>query len=126
MANQRRRFVVAFLVTALLSQLAQAQSQLVPCDQMDMGATASMQSTPGFPSDEPDAMIGTSTTREDAEHQMPVSSSCMVSAICVTGPAVPTISQPVADAVDVSRVIAFAMVAPPTRALRPDFPPPRV
>jgi len=123
MVTQRRRFVVALLATALSSQLAQAQ--LFRCDRMDMGATASMQSMPGSASNEPDAMIGASTTGEESEHQMPVSSSCTVSAICVIGPAVPAMSQPAADAVDVSRVIAIAMIAPPTHALRPDFPPPR-
>lgn len=124
MINKRSHFVVALLITALSSQLAQAQ--LLRCDQMGMGATASTQSMPGSASDESDPMIGASTTGEDSEHPMPVSSSCIVSATCVIGPAVPTMSQFVVDAVDASRVIAFAMIAPVTRALRPDFPPPRV
>ena len=110
-----RRFVVAFLATALSSQLAQAQ--LFRCDGMDMGAIASMQSMPASASNEPDALIGASTTGDESQHR--------VSAICVIGPAIPAMSQAAVDAVDASLAIASAMIAPSTRALRPDFPPPR-
>lgn len=120
----QRRFVVALLAIALSSQLVQAQ--LFRCDLMDMGATASMQSMPSSASDEPDAMSEASSGDQDSEHGIPAPSSCTVSVICVIGPAIPAMSQAAVDGIDVSRVIAFAMIAPPTRALRPDFPPPRV
>jgi hypothetical protein len=116
-----RRFIVAVLATALSSQLA--QEQLLRCDRMDMGATAAMESMSGSGNDEHDVTVAPSG--RDSQDQMPVSSSCIVSTICLVGPAIPTVSAAVFDASPVSRVIASAAVVPATRALRPDLPPPR-
>lgn len=124
--NLSRRFVVALLAVALSSQLA--QGQLLRCGKMDMSANAgTMQSMQPSTHQMHDAMIATaSTSDQGAENQGPVSSSCILSALCLIAPAVPAVSRPVfADGID-SPVIAYGAMSPAELTLRPESPPPRL
>lgn len=120
-----RRFVVALLAVALSSQLAQGQP--LRCHKMDMSANAAtMQSMQSSAHDGHDAMISTAaSSKRGTQNQVPVSSSCILSGLCLIGPAVPAVSPPALDAGVDSPVIAHGAIAPAERALRPDSPPPR-
>jgi hypothetical protein len=124
--NLSRRFVVALLAVALSSQLA--QGQLLRCSKMDMSAKAgAMQSMQPSAHQGHDVMIAiASSSNHDAQNQVPVSSSCILSGVCLVAPAVPAASQPAfGDDVD-SSVIASGTTSPAELALRPESPPPRL
>jgi hypothetical protein len=95
---------------------------------MDMSAKAgAMQSMQPSAHQGHDRMIAiVSSSDRDAQNQVPVPSSCVLSGVCVIAPAVPAVSQlAFADGMD-SLVIASGTTSPAERALRPESPPPRL
>lgn len=120
-----RRLVVALLAVALSSQLM--QGQVLRCAQMDMRDPAMSESSMGSShAGHKTAQLISTTSDRSGQQQAPASSTCVLSGVCVSAPAVPVLSYTEIGRVTVSPVIPFQPVAPSARAVRPEAPPPRL
>jgi hypothetical protein len=119
MALSRRvlvRLVVAVLAISLSSQLLEGQA--LRCAEMNRA----MQSSHVQPTHAGDAV----TTYDQHSQRVPQPSSCLLSALCLSTPAIVASAPVSVNSAFAPLAIPFALTHPEARSPRPDFPPPKI
>lgn len=117
------RLIAVILGIALSTQVVEAQAAL--CGRMTTQVNMSM--TESIPGHQHHNATATSVSKDrESRNNTPGSSSCVQNTFCLSAPATPHVAIAVFEAARPAVLVSFRASVLQSRALLPDFPPPKI